>query len=281
MVGVQHHAYIRRVGILTMPQPERDKSPYIIQNNVKWFADRGIDIVPIPYTTRNPEVFIGRVHGLYFQGGAVYNTDYMKNAARLLELAIKINKSGEYFPVWGTCHGFQTMLMTFGDIPMDGSELGFFDARGNYTSNVRLTSAGKRSRFVSEWTPWFKNYIQHGDNVYFANRRGISPSQFLRNYKLHAMFSIVGTTKDRAGRDFVSIVEAKRFPIYGTQFHAEAVPTLEPLRAFFIEELMKNRVKKHSKFSKTFRQKYRLTTCTRGKRDFNHLRFQDSECYFF
>lgn len=279
----RHHAYVRRIGILTMPQPEDGRKPYIIQNNIKWFADRGVDIVPIPYTTRSPEKYMSRIHGLYFQGGAVYNPDYMRNATKLMKLALDANRSGEYFPVWGTCHGFQTMIMVFGEMPMDGSELGYFDARENYTTNVLLTAAGKRARITSEWTPWFKDYIQKGAHVYFANMRGIQPSGFLKNKRLRSMFSMVGVSKDRKGVAFVSIMEGKQVPFYGTQFHAEAVPTLEPFRAFFVEELLKNtRTKVGGRIgTKTFRQRFAARSCTRGKKGFNHLRFQDAECYFF
>lgn len=277
----RYHANVRRVGILTMPQPESGRKPYIIQNNVKWFTDRGVDIVPIPYMTKSPEKYMSRIHGLYFQGGAVYNSDYMRNAARLIELALEANRHGEYFPVWGTCHGFQTMIMIFGEMPMDGSELGYFDAAENYNTNVLLTGADKRARITSEWTPWFRDYIQKGDHVYFANMRGLEPGKFLKNSRLRSMFSIIGVSKDRKGVKFVSIIEGKRLPFYGTQFHAEAVPTLEPFRAFFIEELLKNTRVKMGRGAKTFRQRYVSRTCTRGKKEFNHLQFQDCECYYF
>ena len=280
------HAAVRSVGIITMPQKEKragadEAKPFIINNNVAWFADRGIDIVPIPYNTKSPEAYMKRIHGLYLQGGPVYNEDYMKTAVRLLELAVAANKSGEYFPVWGTCHGFQTLIMMFGRLRLDGDDLGYFDARRNYMSNVHLTLAGLHSRLAVSWPKWFKSYLEKGDHVYFANCRGITPEEFLKNKALRAMFSMVGISHDRDRKRFVSIIEARKLPFYGTQFHPEYVPTLEPFRSFFVDELLKNHKKKRSGFVKTFRQRHTRRGCTRSKRGVEHDRFQDAECYFF
>jgi gamma-glutamyl hydrolase len=274
---------VRSVGILTMPQTlTGDTKPFIINNNVKWFNDRGIDIIPIPYNTKGPEKFMSRIHGLYLQGGPVYNADYMKTAMRLLELAIAANKSGEYFPVWGTCHGFQTLIMMFGGLDLDGDELGYFDSRNNYRSNIHLTRLGLHSRLAVSWPKWFKSYLEKGDHIYFANCRGITPEAFLKNKMLRQIFSIVGISHDRNRKRFVSIIEGRLgLPFYGTQFHPEAVPTLDPFRSFFVNEILKNHKKKRSRFVKTFRQRHMARSCTRSKRVFDHLRFQDSECYFF
>jgi gamma-glutamyl hydrolase len=280
------HAFVRTVGILTMPQKmgsdEKGAEPFIINNNVKWFTDRGIDILPIPYNTKSPEKFMGRIHGLYLQGGPVYNADYMKTAVRFIDLAVAANKKGEYFPVWGTCHGFQTLIMKFGEMDLNGRRLGYFDARSNYRSNVHITRRGDGSQLVRSWPKWFKGYLEKGNNVYFANMRGITPEAFMGDDVLRRAFTIVGISLDRDKKRFVSIIEAKKgLPFYGTQFHPEAVPTLEPFRSFFVDEILKNHKKKQSRFVKTFRQRHRVRHCTRCKRCFNHNKFQDSECYFF
>lgn len=276
---------VRSVGIITMPQKEKDKGlakPFIINNNIAWFADRGIDIIPIPYNTKSPEKFMKRIHGLYLQGGPVYNADYMKTATQLLELAVATNRGGEYFPVWGTCHGFQTLIMVFGGLELDGDELGYFDARRNYRGNVHLTDIGLYSRLAVSWPKWFKSYLEKGDHVYFANCRGITPENFLKNKMLRQMFSMVGVSQDRNRKRFVSIIEARRgLPFYGAQFHPEAVPTLEPFRSFFVDELLKNHKKKRGGFVKTFRQRHTRRNCTRYKGHIDHNLFQDSECYFF
>ena len=40
-------------------------------------------------------------------------TKFGENAIKLVNLAEKINKKGEYFPIWGTCLGYEIILMAF------------------------------------------------------------------------------------------------------------------------------------------------------------------------
>lgn len=57
---------------------------------------------------------------ILFPGGAVWfnQTDGYADAGRLIyDIAIKMNNRGEYFPIWGTCLGFE--LLTY--IASDGA----------------------------------------------------------------------------------------------------------------------------------------------------------------
>ena len=48
---------------------------------------------------------------MLFPGGNAYwfTSDYYKHAKQFWDLAIEANGKGNYFPIWGTCFGFQTM----------------------------------------------------------------------------------------------------------------------------------------------------------------------------
>lgn len=51
---------------------------------------------------------------MLFPGGASYLTvpnGYAAAGAILYQLAIELNEKGDYFPIWGTCLGFE--LITF------------------------------------------------------------------------------------------------------------------------------------------------------------------------
>jgi len=39
-------------------------------------------------------------------------TDFAKTGAFLINLAIDANKKGDYFPVWGTCLGYELIVLT-------------------------------------------------------------------------------------------------------------------------------------------------------------------------
>ena len=80
----------------------------------------------------------------------------------------------------------------------------------------------------------------------------------------------------------VAAVEARKFPFYGTQFHPEVIATLEPLRAFFVDELMKNTMRIRSR-DRTFRQRHGsgARACTKRPSRIYRNSFVDTRCYFF
>jgi len=49
------------------------------------------------------------VHSVLFPGGAsdLFDSPYERTAKILFNLAVKANKAGDVFPLWGTCLGFQ------------------------------------------------------------------------------------------------------------------------------------------------------------------------------
>jgi len=55
----------------------------------------------------------------------------------------------------------------------------------------------------------------------FYNILAVTPHEFVDNPILPYFYSILSTNKDEQGREFISAIEAKRFPIYGIQWHPE------------------------------------------------------------
>lgn len=246
------HTYLRRVGIVTMPTGSKE---WITENNVRWFTERGIDIVPIPYRTKRPEIYMRKVHGLYLQGGPGYDLRYMATIKKIFELAIQANRRSEYFPIWGTCHGFQSLLIAAGNMNLDGSQLDGFDSNNFYKTHLNITVAAKKtSKLLRSFSDDFLDYITHDDPILFLNQRGLTPRHFYANRLLPSVFQLVATAHDRNGKSECAIIEGRQYPFYGTQFHSESLPILEPFREFFIEALMKNKKKMNHTNTRSFHQ---------------------------
>ena len=54
-----------------------------------------------------------------------------------------------------------------------------------------------------------------------SHHDGISPSTFVTNAALADFYTVLSTDKDGTGAPFVSTMEAKKYPIYGVQWHPE------------------------------------------------------------
>jgi len=89
----------------------------------------GARAVPILWTMTDAEITrrFDAVNGLLFPGGGgnVCDGRYAEVGRLLLRLALQANDRGSYFPVWGTCLGYEQIAVAVAD---DCSILGHFDA---------------------------------------------------------------------------------------------------------------------------------------------------------
>ena len=148
-----------------------------------------------------------------------------KSAQWLWNLALQSNERGDFFPVWGTCLGFEFLVQLVG-----GKECLQF---GFNAENVTLPllfpseeeeqkSGGIYSRKSHLYPTDSIRDILSSQNITMNNHhRGITPIQFLNNSNLTHAFKITSTNFDLNGRQFVSTIESNKYPIYGIQWHPE------------------------------------------------------------
>jgi len=191
----------------------------IAASYVKWIEAAGGRVVPLSFNISGADVKgnLSVLNGLLFTGGAIPVTD---NARALYNLALQFNQNGDYFPVWGTCLGFQWLLEMTGDIPhMSGP----FDSE-DYPIPLNFTSYGKQSRIFAGAPTDLMNIYASENVTYNHHQYGLEPNDFFQNDKLTSFFNLISTNTDRVGRPFVSMIEGKRYPVYGAQWHAEKNP---------------------------------------------------------
>ena len=267
---------ILRVGIPTMPETDQlgpVPRSYITEQSVRWFTQQGIEVVPIPLLSNEAELraYFTQIHGLYLQGGPSLEPHYVRLVQTLLNLAIASNKAGHFFPVWGTCHGFQMLVMLLGGVyPLDDlnamrsktSDLTPYNVEG-----ARLPIHGTRIPF---------------DARLFSHQHGITLKHFLDSRPLMETFRILATSRDRKGQIYVSAIEGLDLPFYGVQFHPEHDTTraLNWMAAFFRGELAKR------KGVKPLRRQFDLAAqtpspCPSAWQDYAHHKGVVPRCYVF
>jgi hypothetical protein len=227
----------RRVGIVTMPLSLEDTGPSIITKaSVDWLQGAGLAVVPIPYTYSPSHVrhIVDSLHGLYLQGGPVDNLRYRNLVRALLEeihrrhkLLLEGEEGGAYFPVFGVCHGLQTVLSLYGsEWPLDE-----FNQYGVHRSVLRLTPHAKEEGRLVRGARRFPT------TGVFSHEYGLSLERFNANEVLRAHFRILTTTRDRDGKRFISTVEGTVAPMYLVQHHPEVDREFQWAADFFAVEL--------------------------------------------
>ena len=219
---------MKAVGILTMPGSKTlgsEPRTYITNDDVTWLTRAGLRIVPIPIGTTDAEtlVYFSHIQGLYLPGGPYDEPTYRRLAFRCLDLAYEANqKTPGSFPVWGTCHGFQMMLLWAGCSKLDS-----LDAMRRTTPTLHLTEG--KSRLFQHRSP-------KPTHLHLSHSLGITLAHF-QTSQASRLFRVLATSHDRTGTEYVSAMEGIHIPFYGVQFHPEMTKTLDWMADFFKKEM--------------------------------------------
>ena len=66
-----------------------------------------------------------------------------------------------------------------------------------------------------------KSYLTNEKAMYFNHRYGFSNDTFYNFDNLKSFWDVLSYNHDKNGKVFVSMIESKKYPIYGVQFHPE------------------------------------------------------------
>lgn len=206
-------------------------SSYILGDYIQWLEMGGARVVPIPIDMPEEKIrmLFKKMNGAVFPGGDVpfFTSKYYKNAELIFKLAKEENDKGNHFPIWGTCQGLQTMNVL---VAQTESIISPSDTMGvsyplNFTDEIYdsklFASMPKDQKRLMELEPMTIN----------AHRNCVSHDSFQKNKKLSDFFRVVSTNTDKTGKTFISTIEAKSYPFYGSQWHPEK-PAFNFLRKY-------------------------------------------------
>lgn len=197
-------------------------SSYIAASYVKFLESAGARIVPIRLNRSDEEYdkIFHSINGVLFPGGGVdlRTSEYSRVAKIFYRKALEANDKGDYFPVWGTCLGHELLTyLTSGEILLVNTKTNGFSLPLNFTS------AAKHSRlFKNLPTDLFHAFANEPLTSNF-HVWSISMENFTKNEKLYNFYNILTTNTDDE-LEFISTMEAYKYPIYGVQWHPEKNP---------------------------------------------------------
>lgn len=202
---------------------------------VKWLSQAGARVAPLRFDLPLDQLhtLFKSVNGLFFTGGMDSlspNTTYFKTASALYDWAKKANDAGlvtykpslslgDYFPVWGTCQGFQLLSIL---AAQDQTVLlhDQYDS-WNLSLPLRLTSEASTSRFFAGLPASVVKTLTTTNATQNLHHNGVLPSSFDTNANLKTVFKLLSTNVDLKGKPFGSTMEGRTYPFYATQWHPE------------------------------------------------------------
>lgn len=192
------------IGIITCPgQP--------IHNYVNWVELSGANAVVIPYNVKNILTYLEPLHGILWTGGSIerkkYSSEYptyIGNLYLCYQAIKQYNDNGRKFPIWGTCLGFE-LLVLFNLHPPSNH---LFKYIQSHPVNAIHSLTMKKSRMKQ----WFSKTLlarMKTPCVVHHHKFGFDITPFPH-------ITIVSTDDN-----FINMIEYKDYPFYGVQFHPE------------------------------------------------------------
>jgi gamma-glutamyl hydrolase len=213
------------IGIFTQPTDSTEgdcggNCLYIPASYVKYIEASGGRVVPIDYysSIEDLDKLLPKLNGVLFPGGDAL---FPQTAQHTFDTIKEFNDKGEHMPLWGTCMGFEWLLMSATrDANVLDPKSGQMDAY-NLSIPLDFTSTMKKSK-IFENAPVQIVDILSKQNVTMNNHHyGIWVDHFSSSPELSEFFNMLSTNKDRQGSEFVSMIEAYKYPIFGSQWHPE------------------------------------------------------------
>ncbi|KAM4746944.1 gamma-glutamyl hydrolase-like [Rhinophrynus dorsalis] len=193
---------------------------FIPDSYVKFLESAGCRVVPIRLNLPEEDYIklFHSINGVLFPGGSVdlQHSSFARTAGIFYRLAIEATSSGHYFPVWGTCMGFQILTAL-----TSGKNLLSSNSAYNISLPLNLTSEVSSSRMFLHAPPELLHVLGKEKVTANFHHYGITPQTFRANEKLSNFYRILSTNRDQNEVEFVSTIEARDYPIYGVQWHPE------------------------------------------------------------
>lgn len=208
------------IGVLAQPNrwenTTENDSYYIAASYIKWLESAGARTIAIPFEASSDlldELFT-QIHMVFLPGGDAEYPTAMLNY--LLDKIRQHNLQGHYFPVWGTCLGFEFLVQYVAgtDTVLDS----------HYVANNLSLALENVLPLQLYYDAVTYKTVTSTNTTFHNHHNGIQPTTFLSNFYLNDTFWITSTNHDDLGQEFVSSMEPRfphQFPLYGVQYHPE------------------------------------------------------------
>ncbi|XP_074505564.1 gamma-glutamyl hydrolase isoform X3 [Sebastes fasciatus] len=200
------------IGVLAQENLPGDQfargSSYIAASYVKYLEGAGARVVPIRINRTEDEYAktFYSINGLLLPGGDVdLQTSLFSRAAKIFyNLALKANDAGDYFPVWGTCQGFQQLSV----LTANKNLLTLTDTMA-VALPLTLTPAAQSSRLFRSFPKDLLQSLAEENITSNFHKWSLSMQNYSRNAKLKRFYKVLSSNND-GKREFISTMEATK-----------------------------------------------------------------------
>ncbi|MGH0164874.1 UNVERIFIED_CONTAM: hypothetical protein FKN15_071342 [Acipenser sinensis] len=191
----EHRAYLSLVlnrlhcHVACTPKKDRDKTISVLINR----------------TEDEYEKLFYSINGLLLPGGEVdiERSQFARVAKIFYDLAIKANDESDYFPIWGTCLGFEQLTVL-----TSGKNILTVTKTEGVALPLIFTQAAKESRLFKTFPKDLLQALSTENITANYHDWSLSLQNYTNNNKLQSFYKILSTNTD-GHTEFISTMEGK------------------------------------------------------------------------
>ncbi|XP_060925999.1 gamma-glutamyl hydrolase-like [Limanda limanda] len=211
------------IGILAQESRKDEQATrgfsYIAASYVKYLEAAGARVVPVRVNLTEEEYtkIFNSINGLLLPGGSsnLLTSQYSRAAGILYNLALRANDASDYFPVWGTCLGFEQLTV----LTAEKHLLTLTDTHA-VALPLNFTRRARSSRLFRSFPKDVLRSLTEENITANFHKWSLSTKNFSANPTLKKFYKVLSTNHD-GKQEFISTMEAYRYPIYGVLWHPE------------------------------------------------------------
>jgi len=225
------------VGILSIPMTvtfHKNTHSYIPASYVKWIQMNNARVIPIPYDSPKGalDMILDQVNGVLFIGGQVDHgmineeyTHFMETFKYIVNHAKKSNNQKNYFPLFAICLGFEILGMMGEEVETIIDEFTTLKSISDVDAhhyNSKLNFVKPDSTIAKIFTKEQQAEFRKTPCVFQNHTQAfVTKKPYMKKWNKY--WDVIATSMSKDSIEFVSMLEYKKFPFYGVQFHPEKV----------------------------------------------------------
>ncbi|XP_074242793.1 gamma-glutamyl hydrolase isoform X3 [Saimiri boliviensis] len=178
---------------------------YIAASYVKYLESAGARVVPVrlDLTEKEYEILFKSINGVLFPGGSVdlERSDYAEVAKIFYNFSIQGFDAGDYFPVWGTCLGFEEL-----SVLVSGEYLLTVTDTVDVAMPLNFTGGHLQSRMFQNFPADLLLSLAAEPLTANYHKWSLSMKNFTKNENLKKFFNVLTTNTD-GDIEFISTME--------------------------------------------------------------------------
>jgi len=206
-------------GIISQPVVGK-KVSFIVASYVKWLESAGARVIPLRWGSPECELdfLLSRISGLVLPGGSA-GTDPTRGLGKFANGVFQ-KALARRIPIWGTCQGHEQIMRFVATGAGEENPVGRFPSHGQLLP-LMFTAEASQALIYNFLPRDVKANLGALNLTINLHEFGIGVSTFQQSKALSSNVTLIATSKDVKGNEFVAMTQHKHHPIVTIQFHIE------------------------------------------------------------